>query len=263
MSDVVHVSDLHFGTESDVLVEALLADLVAVPPALVAISGDLTQRATSEQFKAARAFLGRIEQLGIAALVVPGNHDVPLYDLASRFLRPFARYTEHITRDLAPTFVNADLAVAGITTAYGGLTKNGKISAVQAAAACKLFGAYPSHWKLVVAHHPFEVAHGAAEVVEGAEDALARFERADTDVILTGHLHIAHAAQPAERPAAHDIISVHAGTAISSRLRGEANGYNRLAFSPQAVSVIHRAWDGTAFADVQVQTFARHAKLAA
>lgn len=263
MSDVVHVSDLHFGTESDVLVEALLADFVAAPPALVAVSGDLTQRATAEQFKAARAFLDRIELMGIAALVVPGNHDVPLYDLASRFFRPFARYTEHISKDLAPTFVNADLAVAGITTAYGGLTKNGKISAVQAAAACKLFAAHPSDWKVVVAHHPFEVTNQSHEVVEGAADALVRFERADTDVILTGHYHVAHAAKPAERPAGHDIISVHAGTAISSRLRGEANGYNRLSFSPHSVAVIHREWNGTAFADRQVQTFARHSKLAA
>src|SRR5687768_7935425 len=116
MTVVAHISDLHFGTEDPEVAAELLADLDGrnLPrPDLVAVSGDLTQRAKPEQFVACREFLARIPA---PQIVVPGNHDVPLYDLATRFLDPLARYEQHITDELYPVHIDAELAAIGVPT---------------------------------------------------------------------------------------------------------------------------------------------------
>src|SRR2546421_621876 len=114
MRILAHISDLHFGTESSPVVEGLLADLLAARPHLLVVSGDLTQRARTDQFAAARAFLDRVP---FPQLIVPGNHDIPLYDVGRRFLRPLHRYRRLITPELSPTFYDDELAVLGVNTA--------------------------------------------------------------------------------------------------------------------------------------------------
>src|SRR5215471_9311717 len=96
---LAHLSDLHFGTEDDAMVKRLLAELAALQPRLIVVSGDLTQRARRRQFAAARAFLDR---LGAPHLVLPGNHDIPLYDVGRRIASPMGRYRQMITRELDP-----------------------------------------------------------------------------------------------------------------------------------------------------------------
>src|SRR6185295_3827867 len=114
MRTIVHLSDLHFGRLDARLVPPLLAAIRDLSPALLAISGDLTQRARRKQFAEARDFLRAIE---CPCLVVPGNHDVPLYDVARRFLRPLARYKAFITDDLEPVHVDAEMVVMGLNSA--------------------------------------------------------------------------------------------------------------------------------------------------
>jgi len=83
---VLHLSDLHFGAHDEDLVEAVERKADELKPDLVVISGDFTQRARTEQFKDACAFLDRLREAGHEVLGVPGNHDVPLYDVLRRFL---------------------------------------------------------------------------------------------------------------------------------------------------------------------------------
>ena len=108
MTTVAHISDLHFGREEPRVAEGLLADLSGLRPRLVVLSGDLTQRARRRQFAAARDFLARIEA---PPLIVPGNHDIPLFDVARRFLRPLHRFRDYISRDVDPLFCVNDRAV--------------------------------------------------------------------------------------------------------------------------------------------------------
>lgn len=83
-------------------------------PDVVLLSGGITQRATRTQFAAVRAF---IDQLGMPARVaIPGNHDIPLFDLVARSLRPYARYAAAFGDDLEPRFVNGDVLVPGVNT---------------------------------------------------------------------------------------------------------------------------------------------------
>ena len=93
MRTIVHLSDIHFGRVDPRLVAPLVDAVRAAAPDLVAVSGDLTQRARRRQFEQARAFL---DKLPPPILAVPGNHDVPLFNLPARFLDPFGGYRRHI-----------------------------------------------------------------------------------------------------------------------------------------------------------------------
>src|SRR4051812_8508391 len=114
MRRIVHLSDLHFGRVDDRLPRALLDAVGAASPDLVVISGDMTQRARVEEFEAARAFLAELPQ---PQLVVPGNHDIPLYDVFRRTLRPLNRFRRYISSDIEPGYFDGEIAVAGISTA--------------------------------------------------------------------------------------------------------------------------------------------------
>src|SRR5882724_10264204 len=125
MRTLVHLSDLHFGRVDERLVEPLIAAVTEIDPDLVAVSGDLTQRARSHQFREARAFLDALPQ---PQIVVPGNHDVPLHNVFTRFVRPLDKYKGYITDDLQPVYQDNEIVVVGVNTARSLTIKGGRIN---------------------------------------------------------------------------------------------------------------------------------------
>ncbi|MDB4953348.1 MAG: metallophosphoesterase [Myxococcales bacterium] len=252
MKTIAHISDLHFGTEDPHITTELLAELDGRRgpiPSLVAVSGDLSQRARISELAACRSFLDRLPG---PYLVVPGNHDVPLFDLPTRFMRPFERYRQIITSTLCPSYVDDELAAVGINTAHGFTFKGGRITREQAEVARAQLTSLPTHWKVVVAHHPFVLPAGGRphDRVLGADEAIPILEDAEVNLILSGHLHVAYASDVAGfRNADKKIVAVHAGTCISTRLRGEPNGYNHLTIVGDEVTIVHRTWSGDQFVD--------------
>src|SRR5918997_6196623 len=161
MKKIVHLSDLHFGRVDAGLVEPLVEAVGEVRPSLVVVSGDLTQRARSQQFEEARAFLDRLPR---PQVVVPGNHDVPLYDVLSRFARPLDKYRRHISEEVEPVYEDEEMVVAGLNTARSMTRKYGRVNERQVAGLRKRLCKYPDAvLKVVVTHHPFDVAEGADE----------------------------------------------------------------------------------------------------
>ena len=247
MRTVVHLSDLHFGRVDTTLVPALIAAIRAVAPDLVAVSGDLTQRAKREEFESARAFL---QELPFAQVVVPGNHDVPLYNVAARVLTPLANYRRFITRDLAPMFSDAEIAVVGLNSVraivlYG----RGRLNEVQVQrAAITLRSAVPNAIKIVVTHHPFDLpaTHGDEHLIGRSKMAMAELGAAGADLFLAGHLHVSHVGQTATRYriAGHSALVVQAGT-LSTRGRGEVNSFNVLRIARPRITVERHTWDAS------------------
>ena len=127
MRTLVHLSDLHFGRTDPALIEPLIASVNGIGANLVVVSGDLTQRAKQAQFEEARDFLAR---LAPPRLVVPGNHDVPLYRVWERFLSPLGKYCRIIDSNLEPTFVDGEIAVVGVNTARSFTFKDETVSGV-------------------------------------------------------------------------------------------------------------------------------------
>ncbi|MGH7215051.1 MAG: metallophosphoesterase family protein [Tepidisphaeraceae bacterium] len=265
MRTIAHISDLHFGRVDDSVAEGLVGDLHAQSPNLVVASGDFTQRARAKQYAAARAFLGRLPK---PQLVVPGNHDIPLWDVVRRFFFPLHRYRWFISKDLRPVHEDDQLLVIGINTArsfswtWNGFWKDGKISEEQLLdvrlRACPL---PHTVFKVVVTHHPFipppgERLHG---IVRGAHRALARMEECGVDLCLAGHLHRGYSGDVRTHFEAvkRSIISVQAGTATSTRRREEPNAYNLITINPDQLSIAVRAWTGARFEQTERTHYAR------
>ena len=251
MRCIAHISDLHFGTEDAAISDGLISDLVAQDPSLIAISGDLTQRARGGQFRAARNFLDALPQ---PQIVVPGNHDVPLFDIFRRFLSPFGRYRRIVTNVLNPCYEDSELTVLGINTARSLTWKSGRISVEQIAQIrqhmCPTGG---DRFKILMTHHPFIPPPGdrvhAIDLLGRAAEALPVLDECGVDLLLAGHLHHGYSGDvrtfyPAT---SRSIVVVQAGTAISRRIRTEPNGYNILRLERTTIEVEVRGWNGTAF----------------
>ncbi len=259
MRTLAHLSDLHFGRTSARLVEAVLADVRALAPDLVVVSGDLTQRGRSAEYRAARSFLDR---LPAPRLVVPGNHDIPLFDLARRFLSPLGRWRRHIGDELAPFHGDEELAVLGLNTARSLAWANGRVSHEQMALVrARLCGLAGSPFKVVVTHHPFLPPPGRprAAVVGRVAQAMRVVQACGVDMILSGHRHRSgvDGTHRLYRVAEHSALVVQAGTATSVRTRAERNAYNAITVESGVVGVRVRLWDGEGFADAGAATYAR------
>jgi 3',5'-cyclic AMP phosphodiesterase CpdA len=246
MRIIAHLSDIHFGAEDPPLVEAVRAHLAQLQPHLVVLSGDLTQRARRGQFLAARTFLASLPG---EKLIVPGNHDVPLWNLLARFLTPLTAYSRLITRDLSPAYYDEELAVVGINTARSWTRKSGRINDEQAAEASGyLRRAAEGALRIVVTHHPFDLAEtfGERELVGRARMALQQLAHAGVDVLLAGHFHEAYTGGTARRyplPDGYSALVVQSGTATSTRTRGTPNSFNILRYEKPQLEVEILCWD--------------------
>ena len=243
MRKIVHLSDLHFCHTDPVVLPALRDTIYNVRPDIVVVSGDLTQRARDREFAAARAWL---ETLAFPRLVVPGNHDVPLYNIFKRAFSPLAGYQKYFGDDLAPFHGDGEIAVAGVNTARSLTIKGGRINHRQAIETCRrLSGAGEGALRIIVTHHPFEPGHEHDEDPVGrAAMAMREFAGCGVDLILSGHLHASHARPSAERYdlPGYSALLVHAGTATSVRRRGEPNSFNIVDVDGPAVAVGHWIW---------------------
>ena len=262
MKTVAHISDLHFGAHLPEVAGALRADLHAHAPSLVVVSGDLTQRARRSQFSRARDFLASLPQ---PQLVVPGNHDVPLYDFLRRFLSPLGRYTRFVSAETNPHFSDDELFVVGLNTARSLTWKNGRISRAQLEKLQALLPQAGSRLKIVVTHHPFIPPPGGEGIALVGRAALAIpiLLANNVDLLLAGHLHHGYVGDTRAHYPGSDrgIIAVQAGTAISHRVRAEPNAYHLLHLSRDRIEIETRIYRDGAFAALQHQRFERHGAL--
>ena len=248
MRTLVHLSDLHFGRVDPVVVDALRETVGRLEPDLVAVSGDFTQRARARQFTEARAFL---ESLPRPQLIVPGNHDVPMHNVFARFFNPLGGYRQHMTDDLHPRYIDGEIAVIGTNTTRSFTIGGGGIRRRELRRIRELLKeANRSAVTILVAHHPFDEPHAGAAFgrARPGPEAVEQLAADGIDVFLTGHLHITFAGPTAKRykVGGRSAIVVEAGTATSTRVRGEPNSFNILRIDRQAIVVEHLVWNAAA-----------------
>lgn len=236
MIRLLHLSDVHFGAVDDRLLAPMLALAHDLCPDVTVISGDLTQRARPEQFAGARAFIDRLPG---PVLCVPGNHDMPLWNLGLRLLAPFAHYRRAFGRDLEPTLTLPGAAIQGVNTANPLVWKSGRLSRLSADRLAASFAAAPKDaMRIAVLHHaPVPGADGTPPDMAEPSQVLATLAQAGTDIVLSGHTHMPHAGF-AETAAG--ILFLQVGTAISTRLKTNANDFALIELAPGSVS--HHPW---------------------
>jgi 3',5'-cyclic AMP phosphodiesterase CpdA len=250
---IIHLSDLHFGRDDRRVVRGLHDAAWTLAPDIIAVSGDLTQRARRRQFVRARKFLDGLPR---PQLTVPGNHDVPLFNIVARLLYPLNGYVTCITRDLQPTLAAGCVWMTGINTTRPKTWKSGGVDPIEIDGLRDLIATAPlGSVRILVAHHPFDAPDGSP----AATDALSALTGAGIDVFLTGHLHTSYSGHTAHRykVGGRTAVVVEAGTATSTRLRGENNAFNVLRVSSDTIDVELRTWDGQAFVTSSTQRFSR------
>ncbi|MEO6353433.1 MAG: metallophosphoesterase family protein [Burkholderiaceae bacterium] len=262
MRTLVHLSDLHFGRIDTSLIQPLTNLVNGIHPDLLVVSGDLTQRARSAQFKEARLFLDALPE---PQIVVPGNHDIPLHNLFNRFLRPLDKYRRYICTNTEPVYIDAEIAVMGLNTARSLTVKNGRINPEQIARIrARLLSLSPHLIKIIVTHHPFDLPAqiGTKHLVGRAEMAMQGFADCGADLLLAGHVHASHAGSTACRYPINDYAAlvVQAGTATSTRGRGEANSFNVVRIDAPQVAIERFEWSSQRcnFVHIETTTFRRN-----
>jgi 3',5'-cyclic AMP phosphodiesterase CpdA len=244
MRTIVHLSDIHFGRVDYDTVKPLITAVRQVAPDLVVVSGDLTQRARRRQFIEARDFLMELPR---PQIVVPGNHDIPFYNILGRFLGPLQNYRRYIDHELEPFHVDDEIAVLGMNTARSLTFKNGRISSEQIGLIRQRFCTVDErHAKILVTHHPLDLPRGFddQEVVGRAELAMEALSSCGADLLLAGHYHISHTGDTTSRYpiAGYSALVVHAGTATSTRGRGELNAFNVIRIARPFVTIDRLDW---------------------
>jgi 3',5'-cyclic AMP phosphodiesterase CpdA len=152
------------------------------------------------------------------------------------------------------------MIVVGINTARSLTWKGGRINLEQVGRTLEtLCVMAPRAVKIVVTHHPFDLpsGHTTRDLLGRAHMAMRHFARCDADIFLAGHLHLGYITRTAERYRieGHSALVVQAGTAISTRSRGDFNSFNVLRVARPAVTVERWIWGGAAFAPTEVERF--------
>lgn len=236
MTVLLHLSDTHFGTEQAPMVEAVRRLAQAERPQAVILSGDITQRARSAQFAAARAFC---DSLAVPHLLtLPGNHDIPLFNVAARAFSPYGGYMAAFGRELEPQLELPQLLVVCVNTTRPSRHKDGEVSAAQVRRVVeRLRGARREQLRVVVTHQPACVMRPEDEEnrLHGGEEAVQAWAAAGADLVLGGHIHLPYVTDTCAKAggAGRRMYCVQAGTAFSHRVRhGTPNSVNLIRWEP-------------------------------
>ena len=266
---LLHISDLHFGPYYVQRVgEALLDIAPQLHPDLIVASGDFTQRAKPEQFEAARDFLAALPD--VPRLVVPGNHDIPLYRVFERLLDPYRHYSQYISEKLDQVLRVPRADIVGLNSAapYQAVT-NGRISRRQLEFCAQAFAEAPEDTvRIVVAHHHLAPApdYEGGDVMPRAKRAIDCFTRFGVELVLGGHLHRAYIGSSLDVYPGADrergIIIVQCGTTTSRRGRvreREKNSFNLIRIDNHLIQIMHYMYfeESHGFAPISQHLFPR------
>lgn len=230
MFSIVQISDLHFGREDQDVAKAGEAIIKKLKPDLIVIAGDLTQRNRSKECFLALEFLRRINR---PILIVPGNHDIPFFNIYARFRKPLSHYDRYFNSMYVSVFENDFLNIIGLNTTSRFQVKDGKLRSNDMEMVIESFDkTKQSKWNILVTHHPF------SRIRKNHHPILMDKFLASIDVWLSGHLHRFKLENLQYRGETYDGLQCISGTFISTRLRSEENSFNVLEFENNTTATI-------------------------
>ena len=244
MRNIIHLSDLHFGRIRKAVMQPLIEEIKSYNPDLIIISGDLTMRAKTKEFEETKAFL---DQLPYPKIIVPGNHDIPLYNLFTRFFRALNKFKKYITEDLFPVYQDEEMVVYGLNSARSKLIMKGEVDLEQIARICAELDKLPEHLiKIIVTHHHFDLPFSRKNMflIKKSKIAMEMLLLSKVDLFMAGHVHSStiHISD-FSREIGHNSLFIQAGTATSVRTRREENAFNVLHLDYPELRITTCFWD--------------------
>jgi 3',5'-cyclic AMP phosphodiesterase CpdA len=253
---ILHVSDLHFGRPAvPEQIEAIEAMIRERAFDVVAVSGDLSQRARAGEFQRAQVFLRDAQRVS-KTIVVPGNHDVAWWYAPLGIGRPerlYENYRAYISADLEPVLRVPGVTLVGLNTSHGvtrqTLTWNfrdlsiiGYLTRRQIERARAEFAkSAPGDARIVVMHHnPVKGELSQRHGLKHTKKVLGAFAELGVDLVLCGHDH-QEAVHYVEHTKKGTVIST-AGT-VSNRSRGgRPSSLNTIRVTPREIEVHTHIW---------------------
>jgi 3',5'-cyclic AMP phosphodiesterase CpdA len=233
MRTLLQLSDLHFGATDPALPEAAIRFCRDAVPDVVAISGDLTQRARACEFAQVREF---VASLGSPCVVVPGNHDVPFFPPWERLSRPLRRYRDGLGRHVRDQFEDEELLVLGVSTAHGWTLQAGRVSALEEQRAMEAWKRAGPRCKILITHHPIS-SRRLRPRMRAAWVEAPKLLKDGPELALAGHLHVRSAEE------IDGVVHVRSGTTLSTRKRRNGNSLNVIRIGTGSIEVIPWVWD--------------------
>jgi len=222
MMRIIHISDLHFGMHRANLIEYFLTDLTEINPDVIVISGDLTQRALTEQYRLLQSFLKR---LPVQALIVPGNHDIPFYSPLIRLFNPFKQYKKYVSSELTSAFANEKLNILGVNSVTPYKIKDGKLSEETIQRIKTHFKAIDGRLNILFFHHNLNYFSGMHHPLNNAPEFIDYLKESPIHIVCTGHLHYANVTVITKKTLPHLCAILHAGTLLCQRSKDGFNSY--------------------------------------
>lgn len=231
-----HLSDIHFGLEHNRALDWVAAEVAARKPAAVLITGDLTMRARSREFAAAKQW---ILSLDAPVTVEVGNHDLPYFNLLERFFAPYAKFKG------MESVVERELDLAGLAVIPLKTTvrmqprlnwSKGWVSRRALDKCLAALDALPAGKRaLVTVHHPLvEVGTRGTAMTHGGTRALAELARRGVLAVLSGHVH-----DPFDlvRETANGPVRMIGAGTLSQRIRSTPQSFNELRYENGVLTV--------------------------
>ncbi len=217
---IIHISDLHFGMNNLLIIEKFLIEVEELNPQVIIISGDLTQRASQEQYQLMHQFL---KKLPGNVLVVPGNHDIPVNPFA-RLFRPFKLYKHYISPQLEVRFANDEVNILGVNSATPYKMKDGILNNKTINLIKNHFSGQDERLNILFFHHNLNYFSGMHHPLNNAEEFIDYLKESPIHIVCTGHLHYANIKIIAKN-ANEQCAILHAGSLSCLRTRDKTNSY--------------------------------------
>jgi 3',5'-cyclic AMP phosphodiesterase CpdA len=261
MRTIAQISDLHFGRINPFILNPLVNTINKANPDLIVVTGDLTQRAKVDEFKKAKAFL---DSLPYPKVIVPGNHDIPAFNLFARFSNGFSRYQKYISKNLNHFYADKHIAVAGINTARPYKWRGGSLNLEETEQTCHRLKSAPKNTiKIIALHHSIDLPweYSTSYLVGKWQQALEIFIKCKIDIVLSGHNHRSHIHLTTDRNPHHKHAALvfHAGTTTSTRTRGgERNSFNIIQIDEKNLTFEKNIWNpDLLFFEKMIKNYAR------